>query len=291
LLSISSWLTIGFSQKVQLVTLGYANGKTILRLWEVETGKEVKFVVMTQEAYWNIDGKTLKIVGPSTKTGEYDGLLEATSPWYNNDRYSSASGFWSYWEVVNTVPTYRIDQPVSILSLHPDGNRLLINDSLWGVSHSPEQFHLLRQASATSSLCCLGFAGKDQLWGAIHPGLWTTDEFNYFQPITTICKVSPNEEKHRLFGGGTYIDPEISKQDVIGRLRLRNLTVHPQGRSLLLLFKADPYPLQQESDKQAFVRKIAWQACRQVSSCFNPIISLPCVLGLADSVPLGAAPK
>jgi WD40 repeat protein len=257
-----------------LATVGYSGaGPAVLRLWEVGTGREVKALpekLLWGES-WSSDGAVLRTFGANARTGESLGDIGRAN-WLGH--FHSGVGFTALWELASSVPAFRTDRPVTGLAFQPDGTRLLVNDSVWGVLARRERLSLRLRPPATSGLISPAFVGKGQLWGAV----------GNQSSLTEIRQVAPGEKTYWRRVEGAYIDPQLNEAKVIETLDLKRIAFSPPGDRILLQFSAEsPSPF---SDKEVaeWMQTTARRAGGVFAGCQNPFLTLPSTF---DFVKLG----
>jgi WD40 repeat protein len=218
-----------------LGAIGIDKGKSLIRIWDVETGQELGSVPEQEWFDWSKDGRLLRTRGGSVRGGE-------TNLWGTSIHSSSrgaravrfALGYVGLWEIAHPTPTYVFDVGIDSISVHPDGSRVTVNDTLQDVVRPCGRL-LLRRSRGTppsQSFGPLALAGTNQVWGPVlvkqdQPGL---DEPEY----ESLCQLAP-ERRTVSFPRGGYPDPDPIAEEVLFA-QARAVSFNRDGNRALVLF-------------------------------------------------------
>jgi WD40 repeat protein len=248
-----------------LATQGFGGGTSVLRVWDVETGAEVKAIRGGLTFAWSRDGGLLRTIGPSARGVPGHLFGELRGP---DQRYTYEDGFADYWEIVYPAPTYLAgDRPIRRLTFSRIGTRLVVEDSIWEVSRAGAGLRLHRTpfSYTKTRLHDLAVAGDDQVWGlqvnredtigfSLNlggiPGI-PPDPSEESQSWAMVRQLSPVHRVLSVCNGGG-LDPEFGRPyAAVLESRLRGIVIDPTGQYMLACFRPLWVDLSLRPDRRA----------------------------------------
>ncbi len=135
--------------------LAASAGYDTVRLWDVETGREVAALKGNKMPLWCPDGRLLATRG----AGQAQVTVGGITTWIS----AGLDTVINVWEVTRSTPTYVLSAAIESLSLRSDGKELAVNGTLWEVGLDLDRPRLQRLARPMPGGQAL-FDGRDQLW-------------------------------------------------------------------------------------------------------------------------------
>src|SRR5262249_13079393 len=133
--------------------------------------------------------------------------------------------------VAHPTPTYLFDAAIGAISIHPDGSRVIVNDTVWDVTRPCGRLLLHRSPLTPPSgeFISLAWAGDDQLWATVPDMQRPADEVK----IESLRQLAPRRRTVSLPREG-YADPDLDPDKYISVARARAVALNPAGNRALL---------------------------------------------------------
>src|SRR5262249_53322548 len=112
-------------------------GHETVRVWDLETGREVAALPDNESPVWSGDGQRLATTGGVS--------VRVTGGWVSH----GLSTIVNVWEVTRLTPTHVLPSAVHRLAFRPDGQELAINGMFWEVVPERDRLALRPKTSST----------------------------------------------------------------------------------------------------------------------------------------------
>jgi WD40 repeat protein/tRNA A-37 threonylcarbamoyl transferase component Bud32 len=220
--------------------LAIEGGKSVLRIWDVETGRELGSIPdadpQMDKVPWSKDGRLIRILGVHAPKG----LEVVDRITWGNRKLNLSHDHFRLWEVAHPTPTYLFDAAIETVNIHPDGSRVIINDAVWDTAR-PGGRLLLRRSPLTppggTFFCSLTLTRTDQLWAA--RGGWSRDLFDdEAMELDSLVQLAPRKRSLPLPKEG-YADPDQDPDTKISFAHARSVAFSPDGKRALLSITLD----------------------------------------------------
>jgi WD40 repeat protein/tRNA A-37 threonylcarbamoyl transferase component Bud32 len=129
-------------------------GHNIVRVWDIETGREVAALRDNRAPVWSPKSRLLATTGAGVVRLENGALVS-----------SGLLTAVNVWDVTRLAPGYALPAPVQTLSFRHDGKQLAAGNTLWDVE-GDVSLRSLRPVPTTLPGGRAVFAGPDELWAA-----------------------------------------------------------------------------------------------------------------------------
>jgi WD40 repeat protein len=138
------------------------------RIWDVETGTEVKALPRVGYGRWEAGGRYLVTLGARVRAGD-----TAEEVGWTPEKLAGKlavikrpTGYGHVWEVARPTPAYSLPHRIRSIAFKPDGSQLAVNDTLWEVVRDRGRSRLRRSQIAPGSLLAFG---ADRVWAVDVP--------------------------------------------------------------------------------------------------------------------------
>jgi WD40 repeat protein len=209
-----------------LAELSSQGGQGVLRVWDVETGKELTSLREGAGFHWSKDGGLLTTVGPSVTNPE-TGENGRGSQTINGKSFTYRRTHVGFWQVTRPAPVYRVGSAIRSLSFRPDSSQLAAGQHVMQVVQDRERIFLRRTPLVTHGPAPL-FAGADQVWTVVK---LPTSELEA-EPLK-LRQLAPKPVECVLRHPG-YADPLLNRKDNETVPKALQVALSPDGKRLLV---------------------------------------------------------
>jgi WD40 repeat protein len=232
-----NWGRAQFSPNGNLLAVtGARSGKSVLRVWQVETGVELMSFQEVRSFQWGQNGQHLLIHGPSPAgkdrpTGIVISRSKVIDDFWDNE---SRTDVFSLWEIADPMPSYVFETPIHSLNLSPDETRLGVNEMLLEVVPGKNGPVLRRSLVAPDGFLVIPTL-ENKVWG-----IRLSDDVNPKKWLDLMSLTPPKGEWNLVHPGYAEMEMRLSVPEPGMHLapRVRDFAFSSDGKKLLLGIEA-----------------------------------------------------